>query len=49
MDVQTIKDNINRLLEDILDSVELQECQLEKRYKMLSSYVKSDTIEALGI
>jgi len=47
MDVQTIKNKVISLLKDIIDSVELQECQLEKRYKMLSSYVHSDAVEAL--
>lgn len=47
MDVQNIKDKIIGILKNIIDSVELQENQLEKRYKMLSSYVNSDTIDAL--
>lgn len=47
MNVQNIKDKIINILKNILDSVELQEHQFAKRYKMLSSYVNSDTIEAL--
>lgn len=47
MDVQNIKNEIISILKNILDSVELQEHQLVIRYKMLSSYVNSDTIAAL--
>lgn len=47
MDVQNIKVEIISILENILNSVELQEHQLVNRYKMLSSYVNSDTIAAL--
>ena len=47
MDVQNIKDEIISVLKDILDSVELHENQLAIKYKMLTSYVNSDTIAAL--
>ncbi len=45
--MQNVKNDLLNILKDINDSIELQENQLEKNYKMISSYIKSDNIDEL--
>lgn len=44
---QETKKHILKVIADIKDSIELQEHQLQKRYKLLCSYIQSDDVKKL--